>query len=386
MPDEITQVEPIRPLRLALLSTPRTGNAWLRQMLAKALNLTEWAVHTPNDINWAYLPERVILQLHWHRSSQLEEQLSKHHFHVISLTRHPLDILLSILAFAQHDSSTLQWLDGEGGGEQILDGANPLSPAFLKYAVSRRAAALLNVSADWESFPGVCRVRYEDLVENTDAQLRRILRTVEPDREPVEELLSTALAQNTVRQMRSRSVNELFHIWQARCGVWKELLPEAEARAIYNAHAALFTTMGYTCESFTDLQSARAVETWEELEQQRQTQILTGLKRQMGNQESRLGDLHAVNSQIQAESRQQTLRYQAELREHSERAAAMAAELAAFRTRLGEFEDVTPKTLVVTRKLQRFSLLYKLLGFLLTWVRLPERKSSPTTPSTVSFH
>src|SRR5262249_15892430 len=153
--------------------------------------------------------------------ARFEEQLAHYNFRVVALSRHPLDVLVSILAFSQHDVTTLQWLNGAGGNEVSLEGATPVSPAFLDYAVGRRASALLNVSADWNEYPGVWRARYEALVENPAAELRRLVSETEPDGQCHEERLAAALAQNTAREMRSRTVNEMFHVWQARPGLWR---------------------------------------------------------------------------------------------------------------------------------------------------------------------
>jgi hypothetical protein len=53
-------------MRIAILSTPRSGNTWVRRVLADIYDLTELAVHNPADIP-VEIPERAILQLHWYR-------------------------------------------------------------------------------------------------------------------------------------------------------------------------------------------------------------------------------------------------------------------------------------------------------------------------------
>lgn len=393
MQSQLNQTRTSRPLRVALLSTPRAGNTWLRKLLATTLNLTEWAVHTPRDINWACLPDRVIIQLHWSRDPQLEEKLAEHNFRVVALSRHPLDVLISILAFAQHDSSTRNWLGGAAGNEQSLEGAAPLSPAFLQYALSDRAAALLKVSGDWHSYPGVCRIRYEDLVSNPASELQRLAKEVEPACEPDARLLEAALYQNTAQQMRSRNVNELFHVWQARPNLWKELLPAATAHQIYSARSSAFAASGYTCEPNVDLQPARAAETWDRMEQQTQSRILTGLKRQFGQQDARQSEqIQKLSIQLETDTRQQAdarlqfeQRYAAQLDQQAQRATEFAVELGAqiarLRLRLAEFEDVTPKALVVARRLQRFPKLFGFLDFLLSRVQLPVKQTSPAVPT-----
>lgn len=45
------------PLRIAIVSTPRSGNTWLRLMLGRFYDAAQIAVFEPSDINWAALPQ-----------------------------------------------------------------------------------------------------------------------------------------------------------------------------------------------------------------------------------------------------------------------------------------------------------------------------------------
>ena len=86
------------------------------------------------------------------------------------LARHPLDVLVSILHFASHEPQTARWLDGEGGDESSILGAEPASAAFLASATGPRARALLAVTPEWWPHGGVA-VRYEDAVGSPEAAL-----------------------------------------------------------------------------------------------------------------------------------------------------------------------------------------------------------------------
>ena len=136
-------------LRLALVSTPRSGNTWLRNMLAATLDLHEYAAHNPCALDWEALPQRLILQLHWHRDEAFLTLLRDHGFRVVVISRHPLDILISLLTYVQHGRETAAWIDGLAGNESDLDGASPLDAGFLNYATGDRARALLNVGTQW---------------------------------------------------------------------------------------------------------------------------------------------------------------------------------------------------------------------------------------------
>lgn len=264
--------------RVALISTPRSGNTWVTNMVARAFELKEQWVHSPSDIDWDNLPDRVVLQLHWQRTPDFVEKLRAHGFHVVVMSRHPLDVLISILVYCQHDSSTLNWLNGAGGDERSLSGAYPLSDPFLNYAIGARAAALLGVSQEWWNHSDVCPVRYEDLLEDTFSQMRRVVASIgQPLRVPLEDVIEEFRPSAT----RQKSVQFLFHVWSAQAGLWRQLLTSDFARRIHEVHRNIFDTLGYECRPDETLNSATAQTTWEKLDFAGLKRNVNGLKRRM---------------------------------------------------------------------------------------------------------
>ena len=142
------------PLRIAIVSTPRSGNTWLWHLLTAVYDMPGIAAHTPLEVEWDRLPERVVLQMHWKRHPAFEAKLLKYGFRVVVMVRHPLDVLISILHFSLHDRATARWLDGEEGNERPIFGAMPRSCAFREYVLGKRAAALLSVTPQWWKAPG----------------------------------------------------------------------------------------------------------------------------------------------------------------------------------------------------------------------------------------
>jgi len=266
----------VKTLRLAVISTPRSGNCWLRHMLAETLELEHIIVHLPSEVSWDNLPERAILQLHWLPEEAFRTQLAKHDFRVIVLARHPLDVLISILAFSQHDDSTLRWLDGAGGSERSLAGAAPLSESFLDYAIGSRAKQLLGVSAEWWNLPGVCRVHYESLMLDPAGRLAALIAElgVSPRKSPVE-----VAARSTPDDMRAQNVHMLFHVWQAQGSLWRRFLTEKTARQIHQAHGAVFTTLSYACDPNPLLFAADAQADWNRYDAAAAKKHLHGVKR-----------------------------------------------------------------------------------------------------------
>ena len=247
-------------LRLALLSTPRSGNTWARHLLTSLYGVPGRAVHYPEDLDWENLPNGLALQIHWRRSPGFERRLRENGFRVLVLSRHPLDVLISILQFCWR-SSTSEWLAGEGGDERPLYGATPRNTAFVEYATGPRAAALFAVTREWRPAPDCIAVRYEDLVHAPAATLGRLVEVLGvPPRCDVDEALRGA----SIPALRERT-QCAHHFWQGKPGLWKRLLTAAEARPIAAAHAALFAELGYECDPDSDLTPSQADANWLDL-------------------------------------------------------------------------------------------------------------------------
>lgn len=244
-------------MRIAIVSTPRSGNMWLRRLLVAAYGLEERSAHAPGEVDWSALPEQCVLQLHWRRSPAFHALLRRYGFSVAVLARHPLDVLVSILHFAPHEPQTARWLDREGGDESELVGADPTSASFLTYATGPRASALLSVTPEWWRIADA-RARYEDLVAAPAAELERVVHQLGvPPLVPVEQ---AAVAVRFV-DLRREATNE--HFWQGRPGLWRHLLPVDVARAIAAAQPAV-AALGYEVDP-GDVTPELSRERWSEL-------------------------------------------------------------------------------------------------------------------------
>jgi hypothetical protein len=217
---------------------------WLRRQLVALFALEERSAHTPDEVDWASLPEACVLQLHWSRSRGFVRTLERHGFRVIVICRHPLDVLISILHFSAHEPQTARWLDGAFGDERSIIGVDPSSRAFRDYATGRRARALIDVSAQWWEH-GLVAVRYEDLVDHPALELARIVDAV-----GVMPLLAPETVARTVTfsALRQEATNQ--HFWQGTPNHWRELLPEAVATEIAGPYLSLLPRLGY--ESLPD--------------------------------------------------------------------------------------------------------------------------------------
>jgi hypothetical protein len=244
-------------VRIAIISTPRSGNTWLRHILSASYGPTGIMAHSPIDVDWAHLPGDCVLQIHWHRVDSFVDRLEHYGFRVIALARHPFDVLISILQFALYNS-TARWLEGEEGNEASILGAMPRSDAFLGYAVRPRAAVLLGLTREWWSFPGCLRVKYEDLVERPERAISSLSAALGRrfDR-PVREII----AETSLDKLRSQTRGD-HHFWQGKVGSWRTLLTEKEADLLRKAHGKLCEELDYACAADSGLTGETADANW----------------------------------------------------------------------------------------------------------------------------
>ncbi len=282
--------EPPSIMRMAIVGTPRCGNTWLRGLLASAYHASQQAVHDPADVTWDQLSPRAVLQLHWLPTPEFLAQLAGAGFKPISIARHPLDTLLSILHFAQNPicAPTARWLQGRCGDESAIENCLPCSQKFLDYAVSARAAALLEVTCRWWERPDVIRVRYEDLVTDTRTHLARLVTVLGP---PMQPDLDAIIDFHRVDRFRGRSATMLHHAWNSQAGSWRQLLPAPQARRIFEAHADVFERLGYSCDPDESLSPDDADGCWYKMELARQRRDVQELWKRVKTAEAPLEEV-----------------------------------------------------------------------------------------------
>ena len=223
--------------------------------------MQEIAVHSPSELDWTSLPADLIVQLHWRWSSNFETLIRSHGFQSICVTRHPIDVLISILHFCAFEPQTTRWLEGAGGDERSILDATPVSGEFLDYCLSERASELLAVSADWVraiNQSGVAPViRFECLVSDPVTTLASLLNEISLP--PVVEL-KVVVAEHTLNRCRQGSTN--FHFWMGQPGLWRRLLPAEIAKMIGEKHQGVLDALGYECDPDPALGVAEAERAW----------------------------------------------------------------------------------------------------------------------------
>jgi len=236
MPDRV------RPKpKLMILSCPKTGNAWLRQLLHFAYGVPTAALPPAwSDSAGSSLPEAFVGHQHLAPTEQLVRWITENDVTVLTTIRHPGDTLLSYFHYARwqeadHDRSFSQLrTDGETPGN-----------ATLAFAAGGFAQAYA-ISLNWARL-GAIVVRYEDLAHDPVAELRTV-----GDRIAAlpEQAITRAAVLCKPKYMSQSGDVDARHIRTARAGAWREQLSDEFVEVM--AHREPFCSAGATYDYHWD--------------------------------------------------------------------------------------------------------------------------------------
>jgi hypothetical protein len=148
-------------LVVLIASTPRTGNSITRLMVG-AMGFTEYAVHSLNDLDIKSLENRCVIQCH--ADAQTINSLKKEfNVKVVTLVRNPLDVLESMRKYVPKNIEAKYWGITRSTHEIEMMG-DPKQ--FYRWAISRDARRLMNLSLDVAKNTETKVIRYEELVSN----------------------------------------------------------------------------------------------------------------------------------------------------------------------------------------------------------------------------
>ncbi|MPZ24093.1 MAG: hypothetical protein GEU28_11245 [Dehalococcoidia bacterium] len=313
-----TELEP-GDLRLAVVGSGRSGTNWLMLVLghlfdAYPFGVLDWdtaagrfqeppassafarlrrRLHPHNYSTWeglwSILPERFILHAHWVASPPVVAAVESNHVRVITMVRHPFEVMLSHLAWVNRSRGDI--------GLPFLKGITPRSRAFIDFASGPIGKQFMSVTTSWWVRPDTLRVKYEEMVEDPGAVGQTLIEQLgDEPRTSVAEALDAGSAER-LRPTKSGALGGLLsdrryaallapwgpffrraaapavranlrgrnYYWQGSPGLWRRLLPEAEAKEIAAGQHDVMTFFGYECDFDPDLTADQADANWREL-------------------------------------------------------------------------------------------------------------------------
>ncbi|MGI9615435.1 MAG: sulfotransferase domain-containing protein [Acidimicrobiales bacterium] len=228
---------------VVLTATPRSGNTLLQRLFAELTGYTVMAAPTVADLAEEAVTGSVFLQTHAPNDRHARRFVAAVNAEVVTIARHPLDVLLSVLHFSRFEVQILDWLDGAAlPSPDSLRDATPTSAQFLDWATSKGATRLLAITHRWWQDGTAHRIRYEELIADTPGVFGKLLAELgitplndSPDPDQIREGALAGLANH--------------HRWRATTNGWRDLLPVEAATKIHRAHRRVFDDLGYTLDA-----------------------------------------------------------------------------------------------------------------------------------------
>ncbi len=165
-----------RKLKILIISTPKTGNTWLKYLLSDVYDLpivnVEPKIRREDLIGFG---ERWVGHQHLFPSEQLLAMLRELDVRIITTVRHPADVLVSYFHYTKALAAQGQNYEGSPEALLLADDEKP-GVNTLRY-VREAFSGILLYSAAWLPFNPIL-VRYEDLKDNPVRELFRITKTL----------------------------------------------------------------------------------------------------------------------------------------------------------------------------------------------------------------
>jgi hypothetical protein len=253
------------PKYLGIYSFPKSGNTWMRQILAELFfddinACRDVHRHTIHDAPVACLPDGRRIRVYKSHSATLIRKHARQdleHEAIVYIKRHPLDVFLSYLNFMRtevnrapqvkrvfkpFDSVESLVKNGEIGAfleAFILFGT--IEPRFVAAGNWFENVANWNhryVGPEDARIP-VITIRYEDMVERQDRAL-----------EPLRDFLG--LSHDAVAEAMSRAADKTKKdgkfFWKQTPGLYKQMLTKKQIKRFREYHGALVHQLGYEIE------------------------------------------------------------------------------------------------------------------------------------------
>lgn len=235
---------PTSDLRILVAGPPKTGNMWIKCLLANIYDL-HWLEDRSGYVSKELdelrrflaageFPPGTIFHRHYSYSADLVELARSAPFHLVSMIRNPYDLFVS--SYYHHRDRTV-FAHPDGPRAAIAN--KPIDdPAVLAY-LEREFGAVLEKANGWLQHDGSIVVRYEDLLGDPIAELNRVTNLIRPV-EPVaiERAVATCQA-DTMRQAMPK------HVRAATVGDSKQRLGPEHLAIFRERHAALIRDLGY---------------------------------------------------------------------------------------------------------------------------------------------
>lgn len=247
----------LKQLKIIVASTPKTGNTWVRHILAAVYNLPMIELSNPFDVSYASrLGDCWIGQEHYYPQSELVNWAKKNRVVVVTTIRHPGDVLVSFCYYVW-DCVHNKKITGYGLSPimmSIADDKVPIGSNAENY-VKTEFQSLLNISLAW-IYSGFSKIiRYEDLWFDPVQTIKLLTDQIAP---VSNDTIERAIEQSDMKWVQRLSTIHGQFFRRGGTGGWREELPP-EIIQLFSGHEPYpvqFSALGYTLAP-TDLHTNR---------------------------------------------------------------------------------------------------------------------------------
>jgi hypothetical protein len=236
-------------VRIVVAGPPKTGNVWLKCMLATVYGLRPLGPreipkppHLPRVTAWLRaggFPENAILHQHFDYSPELVDQFAALPAHLVTIVRDPYDAFVSAYYALQTHT-----VDGKRSGRRtdVILGKSLDSPEVYEFLRSNGFRRNLTLSRDWIQSGRSRVVRYEQLLSDPLSELRRLTAGIDP---VPDDRLAAAVEECSADTMRQRGGSTAQHVRTAKVGDSHDKLTAEHLAIFRDQYADLIPQLGY---------------------------------------------------------------------------------------------------------------------------------------------
>lgn len=216
-------------LKILIASTQKTGNTWLKLLLAEIYDLP--IAHIGFDVSPSELDKlgnRWVAHQHLLPEEPLFSWAVAHDLRFITTVRHPGDILVSLYHYclnypaAYKDNAEVSRAIAATPRDEAGNSEQQIGDGELVRVLQNRLICDLNISFSWIVKNLSLVVRYEDLRTETLSVLRSLTGQLAP---VANEQIQRAIANCEIGQLREKNVSEHRFFRRGLVGEWRLTLP-----------------------------------------------------------------------------------------------------------------------------------------------------------------
>lgn len=233
-------------MRIIIVGPPRSGNLWLKCLLANTYRLTKLH-HIPKTeqaldekIRNGWFIDNSIFHQHFEPTPEFLQIAQTMKAKLVTIIRDPYDAFVSLYFFVQNVPDQF----GPDHHLFILRDKPIDHPDVLSFLKDEKLGyrVYLKLAYDWIQTNNTVVVRYEDLRQRPLKEMRRLTRKIKwgrPGR------IKKAIEHCNIRAMRKRKDVNTKHLRKGEIGDYRNFLHETHYEIFHSYHRDLILKLGY---------------------------------------------------------------------------------------------------------------------------------------------